>query len=144
VADFMTVLPIHHGLAYRKPWHQRQRLEANRACIARFCARCTASPNAWYAGVHGRWGSSPRPRAIHSHTVLSDTPASLHAAVKVAPRASAMVIITCTVTFSFGGRPRACVRLLGLCKFGIFMHGVSLMHGVSGDFHECLRPLAHP
>jgi hypothetical protein len=87
--------------------HPHPLLAANRACTARSCARLMASPNAWYAGVHGRWGSSPRPRAIHSHTVLRDTPASPHAAVKVAPRASAMVIVTCTVTFSFVGRPRA-------------------------------------
>jgi hypothetical protein len=69
--------------------------------------------------VRGRWGSSPRPRARHSQTVLWDTPASRQAAVIVEPRASAMVIVTCTVTFSFVGWPlaRVCV---GVCKFGKF------------------------
>ena len=54
--------------------------------------------------------SSPRPRASHSHTVVSATPASRHATVKVEPRLSAMVIVTCTVASSFVGRPLARAR----------------------------------
>src|SRR6266850_1829628 len=79
-----------------------------------------ASTKFWYAWVRGRCGSSPRPRASHSHTVVRATSASPQAAVKVEPRRSAIQIVTCTATDSFVGRPRA--RDMGVGKFGILTH----------------------